>query len=258
MRGTTAFAIAAVIGFIWMSSAAAGEPPAGSYLAKCERDWKSSAKPSEEYPCTLELGFDPSLHFRTERDDEPYLLDHYGLVEASFFPGAYDQEPNWSFSIQLGCPAVDATASKCDWKDWRPILRAVTWKPREQLPSDWKYSPVRSREEARQKLAKEALWREADLKTCPGGVQKLLDLENVSWMLFDDSDRQHIQGEPVTELVVPSGHSSYFFVRAGGLTDTTASQDEGYERGPGAWAKEMLQLVEPCLRMLSLPPPWDR
>jgi hypothetical protein len=203
--------------------------------------------------CMRAMAFDPEAYFGSNDGAEQDPLAPSGLVDAVFLRALHG--PGWAFAIANGCPGLAEADPTCKSDQRRPLLRAVTIKPPEEIPAAYNRSP-KSEAEMRGLLNAVMNWREADLRTCPGAVEALLALDDVRWQPFDEADQALITGQSPAQLLVIADPDT-ISVRAGGVMNAHAAHDMGQPGGAGAWAMTMRAVVEPCLKPTGAPPPWS-
>jgi hypothetical protein len=256
--------ILALCGMIAAASAFAAEPEPVTISATAEAACKKAMDPDEDADVqtahyigcvTHALALNPGLYFRNSEDpaapNEPG-----GIVDVVHSGGRAGW--SWSFAIDRACPAAAGFPRTCKGEDERVVLRLVRLKrlktvpPELRAPTDASVSAIKAHLDARFE------WLEADIRRCPRAASTLLALERVQWFAFLDWDRSSIMGGHPTELVVPGGDGPATVVRASSFASNYVAEDFGDSGGASAWAKQMMKVIEPCLKPSAAPPPWRR
>lgn len=232
-------ALVAVVVLLALSKAALAQEAIRKPPPECERlDWNQERNDYGADPCVTALAFDPSVYFGQARGSTSPLGPPAHLVDARFID-AFDG--NW-LTFAIG------------FDQQRLLFRAVIVKRMKEMSPGWKYEEPHSMADAKRLLPDLVKWQEADLRACPGAVRKLLALENVKWLAFDETDRNRIKSAKAPEAITVVADRDTVIVRARGFALDSAAADGG---GAAEWAREMYDLVTPCLKSATAPPPWE-
>jgi len=187
------------------------------------------------------------------------------LVDAVYTVALRRFSLGWAFAIDFVCPADRRdTPAQC-----RPVLRTVRIgamnRDAAQAPQWRDFLPV-SRAETARLVASEGLWREADLRSCPGAMKHLLTLPAQRGQVWDrdtlDRLTGHGRASPDDIVVTADGDGVLLRVRGAAGTDFQANGISVVYRqwngGDGyVWAKRMADIVQPCLVAPRVAPPWQ-
>ena len=220
-------------------------------LAVCERtDWS----PEDGIdPCVEALAFDPTIYFGDEFYDGDPIDPFPNSVDARFWDPFNGIE--WAFAIDYTC---SQRANVCGEPHY--LLRMISGRARNETPREGEYRAPQSKADAQRLLTETVKWQEADLNTCPGGLDHLRTLAATKWMPFPVWDYDIMRGnpgDPVEEIIITADGFTVE-VRARTTTRSIAARDKGDEDAPGGWAIAMYELVQPCLKPSTAAPPWTR
>lgn len=186
------------------------------------------------------------------------------LIDVTIYQGRGYQEPALAFAVEMVCPAGAVAPDKRE--SCRPVLRMVS--PRSGKDHDW--STPKTRGALAKRLIAAFEWREADLRSCPAAMDRLLSFTGVSSALWPDGYLAWLKGEepqPAGDIIVIHADGPTVSLRARAQThplETDAMQGlAGYfarqSSGPAyRWAFAMRDVVEPCLKPGTAVTPWER
>ncbi|HEX3919885.1 MAG TPA: hypothetical protein VHW60_21300 [Caulobacteraceae bacterium] len=204
------------------------------------------------YECLLDaLAFDPGVYFY--ETEQPGVAAAGGIVDAVFTNAIHGDA--WGFAIDLSCLGTTTDSDACPAEKRRVLIRAVTFKPNPNAPSNWESEAFGTASGVRGFLGWRMDWREADVGACPGAADVLMSLQHLHWFSFSANDRENITGSQEHEPVVVSNGDSVLVRARGQTSGYLVVELPGYGK-VADWAQKMMTTVEPCLKPTSAPIPW--
>jgi hypothetical protein len=199
----------------------------------------------------IAAGFAPDSLFADSRGHDPSVLR---IVRSD----AYGR-PIYSIAIREGCLEEEEPRSEqCRTRLTARMVRAPA-------PQTGAAAGQRARQLAEQLVRRRATtvrtiriafrsmaleWSQADLRSCPGAVEKLAGAASVTWL---PRRVEQTESNPAIWLDSDSVEVTFDYY-------PTRSVFSGVpiDGSPGAWAKGLARVLEPCWKSARTPPPWMR
>ncbi len=192
-----------------------------------------------------------------------FIDENSNLLDATYRVALRRYSAGWAIAIEMICTGnARREPEKC-----KPVLRMVSFDKEKIVPKKIE-RPVSQRQVVTN-FQPFVQWRETDLRKCKPALNHLVEFP-ANNDLWHPKFKSWIKGKsytPSDDIVVTMDGDSVF-IRARGEANPTSPYVSGQQkyivyddrnRGDGySWAKEMRELVEPCLGPSDASPPWEK
>jgi hypothetical protein len=195
-------------------------------------------------------GFNPATFFSSRAAHDPSVI--------RIFHGDQFGRPIYAIAVRQECLEVQSLLAGCRQQLVARMARAPLPSPH-STPRDRAIQLARrliarratSQVQVRAALSSMALeWMEADLRNCPGAMERLERIQGLAW-LPPNAGRPQMGGDQQFWLDTDVIEVTFDYY-------PTVARFSGVaiESSPGAWARDFAQALEPCWRPAQSTPPW--